>query len=127
MVCRPPHGLSLAADIISQIAWAAVKISYYNAVAGALSQINEPGLTQNYASRDTDYFYHDGVFYSKNAWGEYRVITPPAGALVESLPEDFDVVTLRDGNEYYKVDDTIYKLVISEGRPYFEVVGQIGR
>ena len=127
MVCRPPHGLSLAADIISQIAWAAVKISYYNAVADALSQINEPGLTQNYASRDTDYFYHDGVFYSKNAWGEYRVITPPAGALVESLPEDFDVVTLRDGNEYYKVDDTIYKLVISEGRPYFEVVGQIGR
>jgi hypothetical protein len=46
---------------------------------------------------------------------------------VESLPEDFDVVTLRDGNEYYKVDDTIYKLVISEGRPYFEVVGQIDR
>ena len=127
MVCRPPHGLSLAADIISQIAWAAVKISYYNAVADALSQINEPGLTQNYASRDTDYFYQDGVFYSKNAWGEYRVITPPAGALVESLPEDFDVVTLRDGNEYYKVDDTIYKLVISEGRPYFEVVGQIDR
>ena len=69
MVCRPPHGLSLAADIISQIAWAAVKISYYNAVADALSQINEPGLTQNYASRDTDYFYQDGVFYVMDSDG----------------------------------------------------------
>jgi len=49
---------------------------------------------------------------------------PPAGALVESLPEDFDIVTLK-GKEYYKVDDTIYKMTISEGKPYFEVLGQM--
>ena len=64
------------------------------------------------------------MFYAKDARGEYNVIVPPAGALVETLPEDFDMVTLADGNEYYKVDDTIYKVTVLEGKPYFEVVGQ---
>ena len=166
VVCRPPYGLSLAANIISDIAWTAVRLSYYNTVANAYSQINENnayiaeqnaiiaqnnatiaaqnatiaqgqqmaqtaytlanslGLVQSYAAANSEYFYQDGVFYSKDASGEYRVIVPPAGALVESLPEDFDMVTLNDGNEYYKVDDTIYKVTIAEGKPYFEVVGQ---
>ena len=166
VVCRPPHGLSLAANIISDIAWTAVKLSYYNTVANTYSRINdnnayiaeqnaiiaqnnatiaaqnativqnqqlaqtsytlanELGLIQSYAAANSEYFYQDGVFYSKDASGEYRVILPPAGALVETLPEDFDMVTLADGNEYYKVDDTIYKVTVSEGKPYFEVVGQ---
>ena len=167
MVCRPPHGLLLAADIISDIAWTAVRLSYYNTVANTYSQINdnnayiaeqnaiiaqnnatiaaqnatiaqnqqlaqtsytlanELGLIQSYAAADSEYFYQDGVFYSKDAAsGEYRVILPPAGALVETLPEDFDMVTLADGNEYYKVDDTIYKVTVADGKPYFEVVGQ---
>ena len=166
VVCRPPYGLSLAANIISDIAWTAVRLSYYNTVANTYSQINENnvyiaeqnaiiaqnnatiaaqnatiaqnqqmaqtaytlanslGLVQSYAAANSEYFYQDGVFYSKDASGEYRVIAPPAGALVENLPEDFDLVTLNDGNEYYKVDDTIYKVTIAEGKPYFEVVGQ---
>ena len=166
VVCRPPHGISLAADIISDIAWTAIRLSYYNTVANAYSQINENnayiaeqnaiiaqnnatiaaqnatiaqnqqlaqtaytlanslGLIQSYAAADSEYFYQDGVFYAKDAAGEYKVILPPAGALVETLPEDFDMVTLSDGNEYYKVDDTIYKVTVSEGKPYFEVVGQ---
>lgn len=53
------------------------------------------------------------------------VIAPPAGALVESLPEDYEVVTLSDGNVYYKVDNTIYRMTIDDGKPYFEVVGQM--
>ena len=44
--------------------------------------------------------------------------------LVQALPEDFDIVTL-DGKEYYKVDDTIYQVTISDGKPYFEVLGQM--
>lgn len=166
VVCRPPYGYSLAANIISDIAWTAVRLSYYNTVANTYSQINENnayiaeqnaviaqnnatiaaqnatiaqnqqlaqsaytlannlGLIQSYAAADSEYFYQDGVFYAKDASGEYRVIAPPAGALVESLPEDFDMVTLSDGNEYYKVDDTIYKVTVSDGKPYFEVVGQ---
>lgn len=166
VVCRPPYGLSLAANIISDIAWTAVRLSYYNTVANTYSQINENnayiaeqnaiiaqnnaviaaqnatiaqnqqlaqtsyalanelGLIQSYAAADSEYFYQDGVFYAKDARGEYNVIVPPAGALVETLPEDFDLVILADGNEYYKVDDTIYKVTVVEGKPYFEVVGQ---
>ena len=44
--------------------------------------------------------------------------------LVESLPEDYDIVNLN-GEDYYKVDDTVYKVSISEGKPYFEVLGQL--
>ena len=166
VVCRPPYGLSLAADIVSDIAWTAVRLSYYNTVANTYSQINENnayiaeqnaiiarnnatiaeqnaeiarnlqlaetsytlanelGLVQSYAAADSEYFYQDGVFYVSDASGKYQIILPPAGALVETLPEDFDMVTLNDGNEYYKVDDTIYKVTVAEGKPYFEVVGQ---
>ncbi len=152
VVCRPPHGLALAADIISDIAWTAVRLSYYNTVANTYGTINENnayiaeqneiiaknqqlaqtsytlanelGLVQSYAAADSEYFYQDGVFYAKDAAGEYKVILPPAGALVEALPEDFDTVTLKDGNEYYKVEDTIFKVSILDGKPYFEVLGQ---
>jgi hypothetical protein len=74
---------------------------------------------------NSEYFYQDGVFYSKGASGEYQTILPPAGGLVETLPEDFEMVTLKDGNEYYKVDDTVYALVIIDGKAYFEVIGQL--
>jgi hypothetical protein len=84
---------------------------------------NELGLVQSYASAGSQYYYQDGVFYIMDTDGEYKVILPPAGALVDTLPEDYEMVTL-EGNEYYKVDDTIYRVVISEGRPYFEVLGQ---
>ena len=43
---------------------------------------------------------------------------------VENLPEDYEMVTLN-GEEYYKVDDTVYRVTISEGKPYFEVLGQL--
>lgn len=111
--------------------WSAVRLAYYNNVAqtpgnalAAHSQANELGLIQSYAAAGSSYYYQDGVFYTVDANGQYVVIMPPAGALVESLPEDFDIVTLK-GKEYYKVDDTIYKMTISEGKPYFEVLGQM--
>ena len=165
-MCRPPFGTSLAANLIADIAWTAVKLSYYNTVANTYSKISENnayiaqqneviaqnnatiaaqnqmiaqsqlkaqaayglanslGLVQSYAAAGTSYFYQDGVFYAQAADGQYYVIVPPAGALVEALPEDFDMVTL-DGKEYYKVDDTIYQVTISDGKPYFEVLGQM--
>ena len=85
---------------------------------------NGLGLVQNYADAGTSYFYQDGVFYVQGADGQYYVIAPPAGALVETLPEDFETVVLN-GEEYFKVDNTIYQLVINDGKPYFEVLGQI--
>lgn len=138
VVCRPPYGTSLAANLIADMAWAAVNISYYNTVAQTYSQIaqeqqlaeasctlaNSLGLIQSYAAAGSDYFYQDGVFYVKDASGQYKTIVPPAGALVESLPEDYDLVTLNDGKEYYRVDDTIYQVTVSDGQAFFEVLGQ---
>ena len=166
VVCRPPFGTVLAANIISDIVWTAVRFSYYNTVVNTYSRINENnryiaeqneiiarnnaviasqnqtiamnqqqaqasygladrlGLIQSYAAVGSEYFYQDGVFYSKAANGEYNVIIPPAGALVETLPEDYEIVSL-DGDDYYKVDDTVYKVTLNEGRPYFEVLGQL--
>lgn len=166
VICRPPFGTVLAADLISDIAWTAVKFSYYNTVLNSYRQINENnryiaeqneiiaknnatiaaqnaaiamnqkqaasaftladelGLIQSYASADGEYFYQDGVFYAQDASGEYKVIVPPAGALVDSLPDDYDMVTLN-GDEYYKVDETVYKITLNDGKPYFEVLGQL--
>lgn len=166
-MCRPPFGTVLAANLIADMTWAAVRLSYYNTVLNTYSQINENneyiaqqnaiiaqnnatiaaqnsaiatnqtqaqaayalanqlGLVQSYAAVGSEYFYQDGVFYAKDASGEYKVILPPAGALVETLPEDYDMITLSDGNEYYKVDETIYKVTIVDGKPYFEVLGQL--
>jgi len=166
VVCRPPFGTVLAAEVLSDIAWTAVKISYYNTVFNTFNKINDNnryiaeqneiiarnnatiaaqnqamamnqtqanaaymlandlGLIQSYAAAGSEYFYQDGVFYAKSANGEYNVIVPPAGALVESLPEDYDMITLK-GDDYYKVDDTVYKVTLSEGKPYFEVLGQL--
>ena len=82
------------------------------------------GLVQSYASVNEEYYYDDGVFFTRNASGEYKTIVPPAGALIEELPEDYRIVTL-DGEEYYAVDDTVYRMTAVGGTPYFEVLGQM--
>lgn len=83
------------------------------------------GLVQSYAAYGTEYYYDDGVFFVKGSNGEYETILPPAGALIEALPDDYSEVTLSDGNGYYLVDDTVYRLILDSGKPYFEVLGQI--
>ncbi len=90
----------------------------------AYTLANELGLVQSYAAADGTYYYQDGVFYTQDADGQYKVIVPPAGARVETLPEDFDVITLK-GEEYYQVDNTVYRLIVNEGKPFFEVLGQL--
>ena len=167
VVCRPPFGTVLAANLIADMTWTAVKLSYYNTVMNTYSQINENneyiaqqnaviaqnnatiaaqnaqiassqlmaqqaytvannlGLVQSYADASTNYYYQDGVFYVADSNGQYKVILPPAGAIVETIPEDHDMVTLADGKEYYKVDDTVYRITIIDGKPLFEVLGQM--
>lgn len=166
-MCRPPFGTVLAANLIADMTWSAVRLSYYYTVANTYNKINDNnryiaeqnaiiaqnnatiaaqnqtiamnqaqaqaayslatqlGLVQSFAAAGSDYYYQDGVFYVMDSNGQYKVIVPPAGALVETLPEDYDMVTLADGNEYYKVDDTVYKISIADGKPYFEVLGQM--
>ncbi len=82
------------------------------------------GLAQSYAYANQEYYYEDGIFYIVNSNGRYEVIVPPAGALVDELPDDYDTITLGNA-EYYKVDDTVYRTVLIEGRPYLEVLGQM--
>lgn len=85
---------------------------------------NSLGLVQSYADASVEYFYNDGVFYIKGSDGQYTVIVPPAGALVETLPDDYEVIELG-GETYYKVDDTVYRTTIVEGKAMFEVLGQL--
>ena len=92
--------------------------------AKSYQEANRLGLVQSYADAGVEYFYQDGVFFIKDKDGKYVTIVPPAGALVNELPDDYDTITL-DGEEYYKVDDTVYRLTIIDGSPYFEVLGQL--
>lgn len=87
------------------------------------SLANKLGLVQSYAYADQPYYYEDGVFYIQKG-NDYKVIVPPAGALVEELPDDYDTITLS-GNQYYRVDDTVYRTTLVSGRPYLEVLGQM--
>ena len=64
------------------------------------------------------------ALYIVNDNGRYETIVPPAGALVDSLPEDFDTITLGNA-EYYRVDDTVYRVTLVGGKPYLEVLGQM--
>lgn len=95
-----------------------------NSALSSYEIANRLGLVQSYAYADRNYFYQDGVFYIVNAGGQYQVIVPPAGALVQKLPEDYDIITLG-GVQYYRVDDTVYRLTLVSGSPYLEVLGQM--
>ena len=90
----------------------------------AYSLANSLGLVQSYAYANEPYYYQDGVFYRVNAAGQYEVIVPPAGALVGELPDDYETITLG-GQEFYKVDDTVYRLTLVNGVPQLEVLGQM--
>lgn len=95
-----------------------------NSALSSYEIANRLGLVQSYAYADRNYFYQDGVFYIVNAGGQYQVIVPPGGALVQNLPEDYDIITLG-GVQYYRVDDTVYRLTLVSGSPYLEVLGQM--
>lgn len=95
-----------------------------NAAMSSYEIANRLGLVQSYAYADRNYFYQDGIFYIVNGSGQYQVIVPPAGALVQALPEDYDIITLG-GVQYYRVDDTVYRLTLVSGTPYLEVLGQM--
>lgn len=81
------------------------------------------GLVQSYAYAGSEYYYQDGVFYILSD-GRYSVIIPPAGALVTSLPDDYDTIVLN-GIEYYQVDNTVFRTTLVDGIPYLEVLGQL--
>lgn len=81
------------------------------------------GLFQSYANAGQQYYYDDGIFFIEED-GKYKTIIPPAGALISELPDDYEVVVL-EGQEYYKVEETIYRTVVVDGNAFFEVLGQL--
>ena len=95
-----------------------------NRALSAYELANRLGLVQSYAYANSEYFYQDGVFYTISASGVYSTIVPPAGALVTSLPDDYETIVM-DGIEYYMVDNTVYRTTLFEGAPYLEVLGQM--
>ena len=95
-----------------------------NRALSAYELANRLGLVQSYAYANAEYFYQDGVFYTISASGVYSTIVPPAGALVTSLPDDYEIIVM-DGIEYYMVDNTVYRTTVFEGEPYLEVLGQM--
>ena len=121
-VCRPPFGYvftPLADAVFTAIALNALTEETSAPVAKSLN------LIRSYAAEGTEYFYNDGVFYIKGEDGQYVVIVPPAGALVDTLPDDYEIFEF-EGNTYYKVDDTVYQMTVTEdGKACFEVLGQL--
>ena len=64
------------------------------------------------------------MFYTISPSGAYSTIVPPAGALVTSLPDDYETIVMN-GVEYYMVDNTVYRTILYEGEPLLEVLGQM--
>ena len=95
-----------------------------NRALSAYELANMLGLVQSYAYANSEYFYQDGVFYTISASGMYSTIVPPAGALVTSLPDDYEIIVMN-GIEYYLVDNTVYRTTVFEGEPFLEVLGQM--
>lgn len=91
--------------------------------SGSYTLARSLGLVQSFADASMTYYYDDGIFFIVKD-GQYITIVPPAGALVESLPEDYEVVNMG-GKDYYKVDDTVYNMIVNNGKPAFEVLGQL--
>ena len=94
-----------------------------NRALSAYEIASKLGLVQSYAYANSDYFYQDGVFYLYQN-GNYTTIIPPAGALVTSLPDDYETIVMN-GIEYYLVDNTVYRTMLFNSQPYLEVLGQM--
>ncbi|MBR7027222.1 MAG: hypothetical protein IKI13_06550 [Bacteroidales bacterium] len=134
---RPPRGSHFRASVIG----AMITIAKINLIHDAIRRAERAArlatrysvvINRSYVPRtyttivetvrdDINYYYNDGVFYIIGADGDYYVIEPPIGALVEAIPADYERLVIDD-EIFYKVDDTLYKVVIVDGNPFFEVV-----
>jgi len=65
------------------------------------------------------YYYYDGVYYRYAGYGDYVIVPPPEGAVVTTIPPDFQPV-VANGMTYY-VNDGIYYVYTRHG---YRVVAQ---
>lgn len=67
------------------------------------------------------YYYYNGVYYEQRT-DQYEVVSPPVGAIVESLPDGYETIEI-DGETYYTVDGAQYKPVVQEnGEIWYQVI-----
>lgn len=99
IICRPPLGV-----VINRNIWHSMQpvIVFFNS---------------------TIYYYDDGSYFLPNNGDGYVVVAPPIGAKIAELPSNYEEIILDD-NTYYKVENTYYKLVITNGCLWYEVVGK---
>lgn len=53
-----------------------------------------------------DYYYWDGAYYTKRD-KEYVIVEPPLGAVVPTMPQGCEPLTIGD-KVYYSCDDVTY-------------------
>jgi len=67
------------------------------------------------------YYYYNGIYYNQRG-DNYYVVSPPVGAVVESLPAGYETVVI-DGETFYTIDGAQYKPVIQQnGEIWYEVI-----
>ena len=103
-ICRPPFGIKIAMNLFGIIP-AAVWFS--------------PNARYIY----DDCYCWDGVFYRLRG-RYYHVIEPPIGALIPQIPSDYEIV-MMNGSTCYRVEDTLYQMVVLDGRIWFEVIANL--
>ena len=140
-ICRPPRGTTIASTLFN-VALTAIAINtirneieraqraaelsrvYSTANNGYVIRTSDDYYTGNIATQlNQEYYYQDGVFYILQN-GQYYVIEAPIGALVTEIPADYDEIEL-DGETYYLVENTLYKVTVIDGALYFEVVSNL--
>ena len=103
-ICRPPFGVKIAMNLFGIIpapVWFSPNARYiYN-----------------------DCYCWDGVFYRLRG-RYYHVIEPPIGALIPQIPADYEIV-MMNGSTCYRVEDTLYQMVVLDGRIWFEVIANL--
>ena len=65
-------------------------------------------------------YYYGGAYYEKSG-GEYKVVAPQAGTVVDELPPGGEEVTIGD-QKYVKFGETYYQPFEDNGKKKYEVV-----
>jgi hypothetical protein len=68
-----------------------------------------PAARQLVYVNNSPYFYYYGTFYVQKG-EEFEVVDAPAGAVVDALPDGYEVKE-KDGTEYYVLEDVLYREV----------------
>ncbi len=87
---------------------------------GAVIPVLPAGYVTVNISGYSDFYYYGGCFYSHSADG-YQVAQAPAGAIVYQLPDG--CVSVHAGSvTYLKYNDVLYKPIVVNGQPAYEVM-----